>query len=404
MIDNTDNLFNDFEAIRQIPIVPAMLEVICQTTGMGFAAIARVTNERWLACSVRDEVGFGLREGGELNIKTTLCSEIRDHQKPIIIDHFEEDSCYKNHHTPKTYGLQSYISFPIILKDGTFFGTLCAIDSKPAGLNNTKIIGMFTMFADLLSFHLQSLDVLERSYITTKELQEKNTILTAVNTDLDSIVHTASHDLKSPIANMEGLLNILYATVAEDKISKDKINQLIGLLKTSFKRFEVTLKDLTSIVETEYDSLAEQSEKVNIVELIENLKEDLNPLIEESNAKIEVIGLEVFSINFPKKNFRSIIYNLLSNAIKYRSPDRSPEIVVDVGSVNGKIILSVTDNGLGIPSDKLEKVFTIYNRFHDHVEGSGLGLYIVKRIVDTAKGQIGVKSSLDKGTTFTISF
>jgi signal transduction histidine kinase len=77
---------------------------------------------------------------------------------------------------------------------------------------------------------------------------------------------------------------------------------------------------------------------------------------------------------------------------------------VDVEKVNGKIILSVTDNGLGIPPDKLEKVFTLYNRFHDHVEGSGLGLYIVKRIVDTVKGQIGVKSSLNKGTTFTISF
>jgi signal transduction histidine kinase len=72
--------------------------------------------------------------------------------------------------------------------------------------------------------------------------------------------------------------------------------------------------------------------------------------------------------------------------------------------VDGKILLSVTDNGLGIPSDKLDKVFTIFKRFHDHVEGSGLGLYIVKRMIDRSKGQIEVDSTLNKGTIFTIIF
>jgi signal transduction histidine kinase len=404
MIDSTDNLFKDIEAVRQIPIVPTMLEVICQTTGMGFAAIARVTEDRWLACSVRDEVAFGLIEGGELNIATTLCNEIRDLRKPIIIDHVNEDSCYKDHHTPKMYGLQSYISFPIILKDGSFFGTLCAIDSKPAQLNNTKIIGMFTMFADLLSFHLQSLDLLQRSYTVTKELQEKTSNLTTIKNDLDTFIYTAAHDLKSPIANMEGLLDILYTTVSEEKINRGKVNKIVELLKTTFRRFGTTIKDLTTFVEAENDTTDEKTEEINIFEVVENVKGDLTHLIEESNAKIEVIGQDKFLINIPKKNFRSIMYNLLSNAIKYRSSERSPEVVVRMEKVDGKIHLSVTDNGLGIPSDKLDKVFTIFKRFHDHVEGSGLGLYIVKRMIDRSKGQIEVDSTLNKGTIFTIIF
>ncbi|CAM3727790.1 GAF domain-containing protein [Pontibacter korlensis] len=83
------------EAIKQIPVVPTMLEVICQLTGMGFAAIARVTEDRWIACSVRDEVEFGLQKGGELKVETTLCNEIRDHRQPIIIEHVDKHPQYK---------------------------------------------------------------------------------------------------------------------------------------------------------------------------------------------------------------------------------------------------------------------------------------------------------------------
>jgi len=404
MIDIKDELFKDMEAVRQISIMPTMLEVICQTTGMGFAAIARVTNDRWLACSVRDEVQFGLKAGGELKIETTLCSTVRDYHQPILIDHVDEDPDFKNHHTPKMYGLQSYISFPIILKNGEFFGTLCAIDSKPAKVNNPKIIGTFTMFAELLSFHLQSLDLLERSYNATIELQHKNTILTNVNNDLDTFVYTASHDLKSPIANIEGLLDVLSDTIAEDNLDRDKINQIMGLMKSSLNSFAVTIKDLTTFIQADNNNDAEEPEVLNIFEVVDNVKQDLIKLIAASAAKIEVICAEELVLNFSKKNFKSILYNLLSNAIKYRSPDRTPKVLVQLDQVTDKIQLSVTDNGLGISPDEQDKIFMMFKRLHDHVEGSGLGLYIVKRMLDNCKGQIQVNSTLNKGTTFTIIF
>jgi signal transduction histidine kinase len=404
MKDSIDKIAKEIEAVRQISIVPTMLEVICQTTGMGFAAIARVTEQRWVACSVRDEVGFGLKEGGELEIKTTLCNEIRDHRKPIIIDHVEQDACYKNHHTPKIYGLESYISFPIILKDGSFFGTLCAIDANPAKLNNTKIIGMFTMFAELLSFHLQSIDLLERSYKTTKELQQENTLLTHVNTDLDTFVHTASHDLRSPIANMEGLLTLLSKMVGQEPINREKVTQTIGLLNTSLKRLGITIGDLTSFVNAQHSATDEAREEINMVEVVGEVKESLTHLIEEARANIEISGDHNLILPLSKPTMKSILYNLLSNAIKYRSPQRPVEIVVRTEKVNGKIHLLVSDNGLGIPSDKQEQVFTMFKRFHDHVEGSGLGLYIVRRMIEAAKGHIEVRSKEEEGTTFAIVF
>lgn len=404
MIDQDDPLFKDLHAVRQIPIVPTMLDVICQLTGMGFAAIARVTSDRWLACSVRDEVQLGLEAGGELKIETTLCNEIRDSRKPVIIDHVDSDLYYNKHHTPEIYGLQSYISFPIILKNGTFFGTLCAISAQPAKVNNSKVIGTFTLFAELLAFHLQSQDLLERSYQVTNELKTQNKVLTNINQDLDDIVYTASHDLKSPIANLNGLVDALSDTVSQENIDREEASLITEMMKTSLKRFALTIKDLTTIVETNNYHEDEKSEAINMVELVENVKHNLDHLIVESNARIEVICEDGHLIHCPRKYVNSIVYNLLSNALKYRSPERIPEVLVKMNKVDGKTNLQITDNGLGIPPDKHDMVFTKFKRFHDHVEGSGLGLFIVKKMVDNMKGQIQVDSILNKGTTFSITF
>ncbi|WP_299702053.1 GAF domain-containing sensor histidine kinase [uncultured Pontibacter sp.] len=404
MIEIQDNLLKDLEAVRQIPIVPTMLETICQVTGMGFAAVARVTEDRWLACSVRDEVEFGLEAGGELEVETTLCNEIRAHRQPIVIDNVSEDQHYKAHHTPKIYGLQSYISIPIILKDGSFFGTLCAIDSKPARVNNPKVINTFKMFAELLAFHLQSLDLLERSHKANLELQYKNRDLANTNFDLDSFVVTASHDLKSPIANIEGLISILSDAVSKEELDREEIEQITAMMKSSLNRFSTTIRDLTAIVEIDKTSADETSEALDLYEIVDSVRQDLQSLIVKSNAQIEVSAEERHLAGFSRKNFKSIISNLISNAIKYRSPDRSPQVIVKMEELGGKTHLSIQDNGLGIPAGKEEKIFTMFKRLHDHVEGSGIGLYIVKRMVDKAKGKILVESTQGEGTKFTIIF
>lgn len=404
MIDKQDELYKDMMAVKQLPVVPTMLEVICQITEMGFAAVARVTQARWVACSVRDEVQFGLEEGSELEIETTLCNEVRDSHKLIVIDNVDTDLLYKHHHTPKIYGLKSYISVPIFLKDGTFFGTLCAIDAKPTNVNNSKIIGMFTMFADLLAFHLQSLDLLERSHTANIELHNKNKTLSNTNFDLDSFVYIAAHDLKVPIANIKGLLHALSETVAEKDLDREATDQILSMMKDSLKRLTVTVKELSAIVKIEKGCEEGTTEEINIKEVVDDVKQDLHHLLLESGAEIEVVCENVPKFIFLKQNLKSILSNLLSNSIKYRSPDRPLKVIVKLYQLNGNVHLSVTDNGLGIPSNKQDKVFTMFKRFHDHVKGSGLGLYIVKRMIDKAGGRIKVKSTLNKGTTITIIF
>ncbi|WP_461451519.1 helix-turn-helix domain-containing protein [Mucilaginibacter sp.] len=148
----------DVVAINRIDIVPKILEIICQSTGMGFAAVARVTDSKWIACSVCDKIGFGLKAGDELKLETTICNDIRQSGEGVIIDDVSKDKVFANHSIPALYGFQSYISIPITRQDNSFFGTLCAIDPKPAKVNNPETIELFNSFADLISYHLNTIE------------------------------------------------------------------------------------------------------------------------------------------------------------------------------------------------------------------------------------------------------
>lgn len=124
----------DDDAIR------AILENVCRITQMGFAAVARVTEHRWIACQVLDKIEFGLDPGDELKIKTTICDDIRQSGAYVVIDHVDLDIDWRTHHTPMLYGFKSYASFPIMLADGSFYGTLCAIDPLPKTVSGAEIV------------------------------------------------------------------------------------------------------------------------------------------------------------------------------------------------------------------------------------------------------------------------
>ena len=116
-------------------LLRAILAEVCRITHMGFAAIARVTEDRWVACQVADGVESGLKPGDELKVETTICNEIRQCGYPIVIDHVAADPKWRAHPVPALYGFQSYASFPVSLSDGTFYGTLCLLDANPRALS-----------------------------------------------------------------------------------------------------------------------------------------------------------------------------------------------------------------------------------------------------------------------------
>ncbi|WP_454886502.1 GAF domain-containing protein [Sphingomonas oryzagri] len=122
--------------------IRAILEEVCAVTGMGFSAVARVTEDRWIACQVLDKIEFGLNPGDELAIKTTICDEIRDSGQRVIIDHVAANFEWRTHPVPILYGFESYASLPLFLADGSFFGTLCAIDPEPRLLTSEQTIAV----------------------------------------------------------------------------------------------------------------------------------------------------------------------------------------------------------------------------------------------------------------------
>ena len=113
---------------------------------------------------------------------------------------------------------------------------------------------------------------------------------------------------------------------------------------------------------------------------------------------------QVYQVKFSKKNFRSILYNLISNAIKFQSPDLPCIINIKTRLEEPYVLLSVKDNGLGMNERQQEQLFTMFKRFHDHVEGTGVGLFMVNRIVENAGGKIEVESQEGSGTEFKVYF
>ena len=150
----------------------------------------------------------------------------------------------------------------------------------------------------------------------------------------------------------------------------------------------------------------EEAGLVKLPEVLEDVRQDLDAIIKSSGMELEIdlSGCEFELIRFSEKNMRSVVYNLLSNTIKYRSPDRVPQVLIRCEATATHHILVVKDNGLGLKPVQARQLFTMFKRFHDHVEGSGIGLYMVKKMVENAGGKIEVESELGVGTTFYVYF
>ncbi|TXK31173.1 PAS domain-containing protein [Pontibacter qinzhouensis] len=239
---------------------------------------------------------------------------------------------------------------------------------------------------------------------TQEQLEDTNEHLLKVNDDLDTFVYTASHDLKAPVANIEGLLLLLEEQMEEaGPLPGEPTQPLFDMIKDSITRFKNVIKDLTDIAKVQRDVDGE-AEIVDLVEVIANVKLTVNDLLDKEQARLHIDIEKASKINFSRKNMYSILYNLVSNAVKYSSPDRKPEIFLKTEHVDGHVLLTVKDNGLGISEDNLTKMFTLFKRFHSHVDGTGMGLYIVKRMIDNAGGSIEVESEEGKGTVFKLYF
>jgi two-component system CheB/CheR fusion protein len=231
--------------------------------------------------------------------------------------------------------------------------------------------------------------------LTQLELDKKNESLLRINADLDNFVHTASHDLLAPLGNIEMSINVMN----EIKVVDPELEKFISIINTSVKKFRSLINDISHVAKVESDMIT--MEMVDVNEIINNIEWSLDNKIKEAGAII-TRDLQVGSIFFSKKNLRSILYNLVSNSIKFK---RGEPLVISISTSlqDENVVLAVSDNGTGIAKEDISKIFTLYTRLRHDVEGHGIGLYLAKKIVDAAGGNIVVESEPGRGSKFMIS-
>ena len=233
-----------------------------------------------------------------------------------------------------------------------------------------------------------------------KEKEQLIRELTQNNKDLKQFSYITSHNLRAPLSNLTGLLNL----IEEIPVDNPELKEILNGFSKSTHLLNETINDLVKVVIIK-DNPSIQKEEVLIKDVFENVFNQLSFLISLHKPILKIELEKVTILNINRAYLESILLNLFTNAIKYRSPKRTLRVFVSSKEVGENIILIFKDNGIGIDLERNgDKIFGLYQRFHNHPDSKGLGLYLVKSQVESMGGTINVESEVDKGTTFTITF
>jgi len=399
---------DDLKAVRDIPAVPSILDVVSKVTGMGFAAVARVTEDRWVACEVLDNIEFGLKSGGELRIETTICNDIRDTRRVVVIDSVADDTVYCKHPTPAMYGFQSYISTPIVLSDGTFFGTLCAIDPKPRKIS-PEIVEMFRLFGELIAVHIDARAKLiaserelaeerERLAVSQDELaQSKDELLDERTTSelREQFIAVLGHDLRNPLTAISGGTQMLLRRVEDEKS-----RTILQMMAASAQRMGALIENVMDFARGRLGGgIVLQRES-------RPLEPTLSQVVEEiastwPDRKIH----HTFDLDHPFDGdhirLGQLFSNLLGNAVTHGA--EGFPINVEAKTSPDGFQLSVANSGKRIDPTTIERLFRPFERGDEQsVKGLGLGLFIASEIARAHGGTLEVKSD-EEETRFTLT-
>jgi signal transduction histidine kinase len=381
-----ESLRKDLEAVARIDAVPSMLALVCQNTGMRFATVARVTEDKWVACAVHDSLDFGLVPGGELELKTTICDEIRGCGEGVMIDHVQEDDRFRNHHTPRKYGFESYISVPIRRRGGEFFGTLCALDPLPAKVSDPAVVGLFEGFAQLIGAQLDLQDRLDSSEAALSQAHESAT-------GRERFIAVLGHDLRNPLASVEAGVQML-----RKHPTAERADLILDRMLDSCRRMEVMIHDVLDFARGRLgDGLQiKPARDGNLAEALAHVVEELTVDGREVRTRIELDHAVVCDV----PRVAQLLSNLLGNALTHGDPGQEIEVIAR--AVDGRFTLRVSNGGEPIPPARLAELFQPFSGQEEGGarDGLGLGLFIAAEIARAHGGEIQVVSQ-DGRTAFT---
>jgi signal transduction histidine kinase len=388
--DDPGEIARDVAAVGQLEAIPTLLEVLCELTGMGFTAVARVTDKTWTLCAVQDEINFGLKPGGQLELETTLCIEAKRSRSAIVIEHASQDPHYRNHHTPRLYKIESYVSVPIVFASGRYFGNLCAIDPRPAKVLDPRIIGTFQRFARLIATQLEGELIRENSENALRDERAASELR-------EQFMAILGHDLRNPLQAVA-----MSSAFIEKRASDSVVREMAARISTNVRRMSALINDILDFargklghgIDVDINDRADIS--AALTEVVRELQDG------QPGRKVTADIRVGRAVRCDIGRLQQVTSNLVANALMHGDPERPVQVSAFTDTTD--FVLRVANAGEAIPVEALSKIFEPFWRHSiaPQRQGLGLGLSICSQIVRAHNGTLSVTSTREAGTTFTV--
>jgi signal transduction histidine kinase len=388
-MDNSQDVACAVAAIGRIDVVPTLLKVLCEMTGLRFAAVAGVEDGTWTAYAVKDDLSLGVQPGCELSFMANLGFDARAARLPIMFEQPGMDSG-PDPGDPTLRRIKSFISVPIIIGSGRHFVTLCALDWNPTSIREPRIVSMFKEFASLIASQFEQQSTREREQSVL--LDER-----ATNELREQFIAILGHDLRNP-------LHAVYAgsELLERRLTDPAHRMIASRIKTHVHRMFSLINDILDFARGRLGGGIglELADVHNITDGLTSVIEELQ-LAQPDSRILSHIDVSR-SVTCDLGRLQQVASNLLGNALAHGSSGSPVKITARTDEHD--LVLEVWNAGIPIAPQSLGKIFEPFWRHSvsSSRNGLGLGLHICSQIVQAHRGQIAVTSTAEQGTQFTV--
>jgi signal transduction histidine kinase len=388
MASTTDAL-KALAAIGRIDAVPPLLEVLCGVSGMRLAMVAHVDGKVWTVCAVKDDLHIGITPGGPLGLRTNLDLESQTSRTPVVMEQVGSDADHSAHDRQGLYQVESYVSVPIFLPNGSYFGVLCALDPKATKIGQPFILSMFKHFATIIASQLSQQLQTERE--RSALLDER-----AAGELREQFIAILGHDLRNPLQAILAGSDLLKRQLTDPVLSA-----IADRIKTNVRRMSSLIDDVLDFARARLGG----GIPVELTE-VEDINTGLWAVIQElqdaqPDCKI-ISNISVKrSVRCDLGKLQQVASNLLANALTHGLS--SSPIEISAWADESDFVLEVWNVGEPIPVQSIDKIFEPFWRHSVSAsrQGLGLGLHICSQIVRAHDGRMTVASTRENGTRFT---
>ncbi|SET86591.1 GAF domain-containing protein [Paracoccus homiensis] len=377
-VAGTHDFQADIERLAESDLITTILETVMLATNMRFAAIARVTADRWVACRTIDDVQFGITEGDEIAIESTFCQTVRETSEMIIFNDASTDPECRGHPIATSFGIVSYASVPIYRSDESFFGTLCAIDIEPRDVKSPRAVAMLKMFSDLIGRILETEERIEAQEYQIE--YERN----LVNFQ-EEFVAILGHDLRNPVAAFGAGIRQLDR---EPLTSHGR--ELLMLMRASVHRMNELVSNILLHAKSRlgHGIAVSAIPDAPLLQTIQHVVDEIRITVPDNEILLD-IDLE-HPVSCDPDRVGQVVSNLLSNAVSHGTPGAQVRIIAK--SAAEELYIEVENSGPPIPLEMQKVLFQPFRRGVDNSKGLGLGLHISSSIAKAHGGRLTVTS------------